>query len=486
MVEDCLPFASLLGSQSALPGAHAACARSHAPVAMLRLDAGQHAFEPLFEYDGCVTIIFARASLQPNGGLCLHLTTDTLLMQLPWPQGFRANRRCTADGVLCAMTTRGVPGSAQSRANAAGGEDCEQPSASACWCKKDNNDVPADTRAAGNENDGSFAQLALNAQHTAGPKELADAPAQIAQSLKCAAGGGMKPGGKCTPVGGEVGKSMHGRQWFGCGGAGIVAGVVCNAVWDVVMKANGAGCSVRLHLRLPDGSVTHVHMLWPQGRSGSMSCLRTGHTVVLCGARASDASFSLMPGVRPFEWSAASTKIRPQRPVFDTCLAELKQQGGPLPMWGQPPRLAVNLSACPGLLGSPFLLPETAFSALAATVSGALPIPVLTVVRSATLGLAALEGAVVGVGVSRLHVKEWRVKQTTPLHMPTRSQLGTHRASTSTTCLSIQPSSTAELGCRHQTLQETHARSDTNKPARGHSTALSMKNHVIQRRHIPF
>jgi hypothetical protein len=62
--------------------------------------------------------------------------------------------------------------------------------------------------------------------------------------------------------------------------------------------------------------------------------------------------------------------------------------------------------------------------------------------------------------------ERWRVKQTMPLYMPTRSQLGTRRASTSTICLSIQPRSTAEFGCLHRTVQETHAQTDTNEPAR--------------------
>jgi hypothetical protein len=30
----------------------------------------------------------------------------------------------------------------------------------------------------------------------------------------------------------------------------------------------------------------------------------------------------------------------------------------------------------------------------------------------------------------------------------------------------MQPSSTAELGCLHRTVQETHTRTDTNEPAR--------------------
>jgi hypothetical protein len=54
------------------------------------------------------------------------------------------------------------------------------------------------------------------------------------------------------------------------------------------------------------------------------------------------------------------------------------------------------------------------------------------------------------VVLSRLHVKEWRVKQTTPLYVLARSQLGTHRTSTSTIRRSMQPRSTAEFDRRNR------------------------------------
>jgi hypothetical protein len=54
------------------------------------------------------------------------------------------------------------------------------------------------------------------------------------------------------------------------------------------------------------------------------------------------------------------------------------------------------------------------------------------------------------VVMSRLHVKEWRVKQTTPLYVLARSQLGTHRTSTSTIRRSMQPRSTAEFDRRNR------------------------------------
>jgi transposase InsO family protein len=47
-------------------------------------------------------------------------------------------------------------------------------------------------------------------------------------------------------------------------------------------------------------------------------------------------------------------------------------------------------------------------------------------------------------------VKEWRVKQTTPLYVLARSQLGTHRTSTSTIRRSMQPRSTAEFDRRNR------------------------------------
>lgn len=111
-----------------------------------------------------------------------------------------------------------------------------------------------------------------------------------------------------------------------------------------------------------------------------MSGVRIGHTVVLCGARPTGKALALIPGVRHFQWAAACTDILPQRPAFDALLAE-QQWGAPVAVCGQPPPLAVNLSACTGLLRSHFLLPETAVSALAAAASGVPPVPALTLVR---------------------------------------------------------------------------------------------------------
>ena len=154
-------------------------------------------------------------------------------------------------------------------------------------------------------------------------------------------------------------------------GGGLLAGCVTHVH---TADLQGALCCT-LQLQAGPEDDVGVCMTWPRGGATFVSSLRVGHTVALTGVAQAARSGTAVQKVQ-FEWRAGDVAVCPRGARLEgaayaphTCAPAV--QGGNC-------STAVNLSACPGFLGSEFLV---AAAPLAQLAGGALWLCVCSAVR---------------------------------------------------------------------------------------------------------